>query len=120
MSEEQRNKSDFRKLYKEGDLLPFYPNGWLPVLESSDLKCNQIKPVFAFGNDLVVYRGISGECHVLDAYCPHLGANLGIGGTVEGEEVKCPFHGWQWNGKGECTKVPGLECNYHSSVSFKA
>ncbi|CAG2165831.1 unnamed protein product [Oppiella nova] len=100
----------FKKLYKREELPPHYPNGWFSVLESRDLRVNQIKPISAFGVDLVVYRELTGKVHVLDAYCPHLGANLGIGGRVVGDSVRCPFHGWTFNGKGVCTQVPGLEC----------
>jgi phenylpropionate dioxygenase-like ring-hydroxylating dioxygenase large terminal subunit len=37
-----------------------------------------------------------------DAYCPHLGAHLGRGGVVEGENIRCPFHGFQFNCDGAC------------------
>ena len=30
---------------------------------------------------------------VLDAHCPHLGDNLGGGGRVQGDCIRCPFHG---------------------------
>ena len=89
--------------------LPPYPNAWMPVLESRDLKTSQIKPVFALGKDLVVFRGASGKVYVLDAYCLHLGANLGVGGTVIGEEIECPFHGWKYDFEGKCKEVPGVE-----------
>ena len=79
------------------------------MLERNDLSRNQIKSIFAFGKDLIVYRGSSGKCYVFDAYCPHLGANIGIGGTVIGESVQCPFHGWEFNQEGTCTKIPGVE-----------
>ncbi len=36
---------------------------------------------------------------MLDAYCQHLGANMGVGGTVEGEHIVCPWHGWQMAGR---------------------
>ena len=97
-------------MYSLEELPPFYPNGWISVLESRDLKSNQIKPVFAFGYDLVVFRGSSGSVHVFDAYCPHLGANLGVGGQVMGDSIRCPFHGWTFNSDGKCTKAPGIEC----------
>lgn len=42
----------------------------------------------------------------LDAYCPHLGANLAVGGTVVGETVRCPFHGWQFDPSGKCVHIP--------------
>jgi len=56
-----------------------------------------------------MYRGVSGKVYIFEAYCPHLGANLGIGGTVLGESIKCPFHGWNFNQDGICTHVPGLD-----------
>ena len=43
----------------------------------------------------------------MDAYCPHLGANLGVGGHVRGNCIECPFHGWQFDGEtGKCMKIP--------------
>lgn len=60
------------------------------------------------GKNLAVFRGESGEVHVFDAYCPHMGANLGVGGTVlPGDCLQCPFHGWIFDGKtGRCVKIP--------------
>ena len=43
---------------------------------------------------------------MLDAYCPHLGANIGHGGKVEGDTIRCPFHGWRFGGDGTCIEVP--------------
>ena len=88
------------------DFPPFYPNGWLPVLESSVLKKSQILPIFAFGNDLVAFRSTAGKVTVLDAYCPHLGAHLGYGGRVIDDKVNCPFHGWVFNQSGDCVDIP--------------
>ncbi|XP_015278578.1 PREDICTED: cholesterol 7-desaturase-like [Gekko japonicus] len=54
-----------------------------------------------------VFRDLSGQSYVLDAYCPHLGANLSVGGRVVGSCIECPFHGWQFSGKdGKCTRIP--------------
>ena len=36
---------------------------------------------------------------VMDAHCPHLGAHLAVGGRVEGECLRCPFHGWKFDGE---------------------
>ena len=35
-----------------------------------------------------------GAPRVVDAYCAHLGAHLAVGGRVEGDCIRCPFHGW--------------------------
>src|SRR5208282_2265070 len=53
-----------------------------------------------------VFRGEDGKAAILDAHCPHLGAHLGVGGTVVGNSLKCPFHGWQWSETGQCVAIP--------------
>jgi phenylpropionate dioxygenase-like ring-hydroxylating dioxygenase large terminal subunit/putative sterol carrier protein len=83
------------------------PRGWFVLAMSSELTAGPPTPMRAFGRDLVAYRGESGEAHVVDAYCPHLGAHLGHGGCVEGESIRCPFHRWRFDAEGRCTDVPG-------------
>lgn len=42
-----------------------------------------------------------------DAYCPHLGAHLGIGGKVHKDCIECPFHSWSFEGcTGKLTNIP--------------
>jgi cholesterol 7-dehydrogenase len=38
-----------------------------------------------------------------------MGANLGVTGRVVGNEIACPFHGWQFDGEGKCTHIPYAE-----------
>jgi 3-ketosteroid 9alpha-monooxygenase subunit A len=82
------------------------PFGWYGIAFSDELAIGEVKPLHYFGQDIVLFRTRSGEARVLDAYCPHLGAHLGYGGSVVGETIACPFHGWQFNGEGFCEKVP--------------
>ena len=66
--------------------------GWFRVLNSRDLANGSVKQVYCLGLDLAVFRTEKGEAAILDAYCPHLGANLAAGGRVEGlieTEVRC-------------------------------
>lgn len=86
--------------------LPPYPNGWFKICFSDELPVGGVKPVHQFGTELVVFRGEDGKARVLDAYCAHLGAHLGIGGKVVGNHIQCPFHAWEYNGEGQCTKIP--------------
>jgi 3-ketosteroid 9alpha-monooxygenase subunit A len=83
-----------------------YPNSWIQIGWSHEVKRGQVKPVRCLGRELVMFRGEDGKARVLDAYCPHLGAHLGVGGSVVGDELRCPFHGWQFGGDGACTKIP--------------
>jgi len=82
------------------------PFGWYVMAYSDELAAGEVKALRYFGRDLVLFRTESGVAQVLDAYCPHLGAHLGHGGSVHGEALACPFHGWQFNGAGRCTAVP--------------
>ncbi len=90
------------------------PFGWFQVLYSNELSVGESKPLDYFDQELVIFRTESGLAKVLDAYCPHMGAHLGYGirdhagggSSVVGESIVCPFHGWQYNGEGQCTHIP--------------
>src|SRR5688572_8841892 len=83
-----------------------YPVSWYQVAWSNELAPKQIKSVILCGRPLVVFRGEDGIAHALDAHCPHLGAHLGVQGKVCGNQIKCAFHGWQFDGAGNCRKIP--------------
>ena len=83
-----------------------YPRGWFVVASSEELEAGQLKGLEYFGTKFVGYRAEDGQVHILDAYCPHLGADISVGGKVEGSCVRCPFHAWQFDGSGKCTEVP--------------
>jgi nitrite reductase/ring-hydroxylating ferredoxin subunit len=87
-----------------GKLHP-YPNGWYGVSFSKELKKGEIKSFMFMGKEVVLFRTQSGTPALLDAYCPHLGAHLGKGGTIEGETIRCPFHGFKFNAQGNCTET---------------
>ncbi len=90
-----------------GKRFPFpIPFGWFHVAFDADVQPGEIKPVHYFGRDLVLWRSESGQLHLQDAYCPHLGANFGVGGEVKGELIMCPFHHWHFDGDGKVAKIP--------------
>ena len=87
-----------------GKTIPNYPNGWFRILSSSELKEKEVKYVNAHGESLAVFRGEDKIVYALDAYCAHLGANLGVEGNVVNTRcIQCPFHAWTFDGKtGNC------------------
>ena len=48
----------------------------------------------------------AGDFHLQDAFCPHLGAHLGLRRHRPDGELQCPFHGWRYDGEGACTNIP--------------
>jgi len=91
---------------KTGKVPPFYPTGWYRIEASSSVKVGDVKYLEFFGEHLVLFRGENGKASILDAYCPHLGANLAVGGRVVGNCIECPFHGWQFEEDGKCSHIP--------------
>jgi phenylpropionate dioxygenase-like ring-hydroxylating dioxygenase large terminal subunit len=85
------------------------PFGWFAVAWSFELSSGEVRSVRAFDRDLVLWRTSGGHARLHDAYCPHLGAHLGHGGRVDGDEMVCPFHGWQFDGDGRNTCIPYSE-----------
>lgn len=83
-----------------------YPGGWFQMGWSRDLKVGQIDTQRVFGEEIILFRGANRTVSMLDAYCPHLGAHLGVGAKVMGNCVRCPFHGWKFGQDGTCTEVP--------------
>lgn len=88
---------------------PEFPMGWFSVSRSQELLVGEVQQVQAFDRELVLYRTRSGEAVLQDAYCPHLGANLGVDGRVVGESIRCPFHGWRFGKEGMCEEIPYCE-----------
>ena len=87
---------------------PPYPNGWYALCQTEDVRPGQIRFVEALGNKLIVFRDEQGALGVLDAYCPHMGANL-AGGKVKNGCVECPFHRWRFDAQGAVRHIPYLE-----------
>jgi nitrite reductase/ring-hydroxylating ferredoxin subunit len=97
-----------RVRHEGGRRFPFpIPNGWFIVASADEVEPGAIVARHYFGRDLAVFRTESGEPRVTGAYCAHLGAHLAVGGTVRGDTVVCPFHGWCYDGDtGRCVDIP--------------
>ena len=74
------------------------PFGWFVISYSDELKAGEVKPLRYFNRELALWRGEDGTPRMVDAYCRHLGAHMGHAGRVQGNDLECPFHAWQYNG----------------------
>jgi phenylpropionate dioxygenase-like ring-hydroxylating dioxygenase large terminal subunit len=79
--------------------------GWYIVCHSIKLSKGKAKSLTICGQRIVIFRGEDGKVRALDAYCPHLGTDLGIG-QVEGNLIRCFFHHWAFDGEGNCQHIP--------------
>jgi len=104
-----------------GELLRRY---WMPIAAVAELENSPIKPVRLMGEDLVLYRDKSGTYGLLDLHCPHRRADLSYGMREE-EGLRCSYHGWLFNEKGDCLQQPfeevaRPEANYKDRIRIKA
>ena len=91
------------------------PSGWYVIATSRELAPGQIQAVSYFDRDQVLFRTESGQIVLSDANCPHMGAHL-EDGKIEGETLRCPFHGFQFDRDGACVATPynkGLPARAH-------
>jgi nitrite reductase/ring-hydroxylating ferredoxin subunit len=80
--------------------------GWFQVGWSGDLRDDVARPLRYFSRDLVAWRSETGSVIVAGGACPHMGAHLGYGGTVDAGCLRCPLHGWTWDGEGVNVSIP--------------
>jgi nitrite reductase/ring-hydroxylating ferredoxin subunit len=79
--------------------------GWYIACPSREVPQGKVKSLEVCGQRIVVFRGEDGKVRALDAYCPHLGTDLGIG-RVDGNLIRCFFHHWAFDGTGNCQDIP--------------
>lgn len=81
-----------------------FPTGWFAVARSEEMQPGDVRGIRYFGQDIALFRAEDGTPHATAAHCPHLGAYLPEGGRVVGDRLRCPFHGFEFDGRGRCRK----------------
>jgi phenylpropionate dioxygenase-like ring-hydroxylating dioxygenase large terminal subunit len=81
------------------------------VAEWSDKVAENPVRVKMLGQQFVLFRDSEGVAHCLSDTCLHRGGSLSQGRVINGN-VACPYHGWQYDGDGQCTYIPseGADC----------
>lgn len=94
------------------------PSGWYYGLQSKEIKPGQVLGKKLFDQNLVIWRTQLGQLNVSHATCPHRGSDLSKLGSVEGENLKCFSHDYEYNDKGDCVKtaLPILPCNPQAAL----
>jgi 5,5'-dehydrodivanillate O-demethylase oxygenase subunit len=78
---------------------------WHPIFLSRDLSAGRAMPVKLLGEDFTLYRGETGEVHAVDFRCAHRLTQLNTG-WVEGDTIRCRYHGWVYDANGQCVEQP--------------
>lgn len=82
-----------------------FARGWHCLGLAEDYRDGKPHRLEILGTRLVAYKGADDKVHIIDAWCPHMGADLSMG-CVEENSVRCPFHGWRYGADGVCDNIP--------------
>ena len=78
---------------------------WHPVAGIDELVRNPVKPLRLFGEDLVLFKDLSGDYGLVGRHCAHRRADLSYG-LVEQHGLRCNYHGWRFDARGRCVEQP--------------
>lgn len=86
----------------------FLRNTWYVAGWASDFADREPVSITLAGEPIVLFRTASNTVSALANRCPHRWAPLSLG-RVEGEGIRCMYHGLKFDAGGKCTEVPGQD-----------
>jgi len=78
---------------------------WQPFAAAGDLGTKWTQRVRLLGEDLILFRDRSGARGLVAEQCPHRRASL-LHGIPTERGIRCPYHGWEFNARGQCLHQP--------------
>ena len=96
------------ELTHTGPLTPcgeYFRRFWMPVAMSEEIG-ELPTPVSVLGEELVLFRDLSGRLGLLHKHCSHRRASLEYG-IVSERGLRCCYHGWLFDVDGAILEVPG-------------
>jgi 5,5'-dehydrodivanillate O-demethylase len=92
---------------------------WQPIFHSADLPKGKGRTVKVMNVEYAVFRTEEGRVRVLDARCAHRGMLLAPG-WVEGDAIRCFYHGWKYDGSGQCVEQPAEPRPFAARVKLRS
>lgn len=90
---------------------------WQPIYRAEDLLPGKAVPLRVMSEDFTLYRGEGGTPHLTAPRCGHRGTQLSTG-WVEQDCIRCRYHGWKYDGSGQCVEQPGEEGVFAQKVKI--
>ena len=80
-------------------------NHWYAVEQDRNLKRKKVVEIVFWKTSIALYRSEDGEVHAVENRCAHRQLSLAKLGHVEGDLLVCGYHGWKYNGCGQCVEI---------------
>jgi len=78
---------------------------WHPIAVGDQLEKGKAQALRVLGEDLTLYRGMSGRPYLIGGRCAHRCTVLHTG-VIQGDQIRCMYHGWRYDASGLCTDIP--------------
>jgi len=91
---------------------------WQPIYRAEDLLPGRAIPLRIMSEDFTLYRGQGGTSHLTASRCAHRGTQLSTG-WVEEDSIRCRYHGWKYDGSGQCVEQPGEDGAFAQKVQIR-
>lgn len=92
---------------------------WQPVYRGKDLRAGEAVHLRIMSEDFTLFRGETGTPHVVAFRCAHRGTQLSVG-WVEGDCLRCFYHGWKYDSSGQCIEQPGEDPSFKSKIKIRS
>jgi 5,5'-dehydrodivanillate O-demethylase len=92
---------------------------WHPVFRGEELEAGRAKPIRIMSEDFTLYRGTGGKPHLCAFRCAHRGTQLSAG-WVEGDAIRCMYHGWLYDSTGQCLEQPAEEHSFAKKIRIRS
>ncbi len=86
---------------------PVLLDDWHPVAPAAQILAGAITATDLLDTQLALWRDSAGQLHAWEDRCPHRGTRLSMG-SVQGDGVRCAYHGWSFGSEGRCRHIPAL------------
>lgn len=88
---------------------------WQPISIAEKLAKGAARDIKVMGEELTLYRGHSGTPYLIGGRCAHRCTVLHTG-WIEGDQLRCMYHGWKYDGMGQCVEMPAEKGGHPEQV----
>jgi len=92
---------------------------WQPVAVGDELEVGRPKRIQVLNQYFTAYRGADGVARVVQDACPHRQTQLFLG-WVEGDCIRCFYHGWKFAPDGRCVEQPAENEAFKHKIAIRA
>lgn len=92
---------------------------WYPAAFASQLHKDNPVSFELFGQPWVLFRNKAGEPACVRDECAHRACPLSLGKVIDGN-IQCAYHGWQYDERGQCVRMPSTVACPNVGVSSMA